>query len=341
MTADGVDRRMPGIFVYEHLSGGPLSAAEAADPAVAEWRPQGIAMRDALVADLARLPDLPVTCAVNDAADEVALARLATGPGTWVRTVRAGPGETSVDFVRRQAAGHDLTWVVAPESDGLLGALQAAVPPARWLGCDAAAVALTSSKTATVAALAARGIATPRAFAEGGAPGMRWIAKPDDGAGAVDARVFADEAAAREGAAELIAAGRPMCVEPWVPGEALSITVLAGDGWVQALAFNRQHIEVSAGGWLGFHGVEPNALAAAGDPRVVRLHVLALEVARAVPGLFGLVGIDLVWHPERGPVVIELNPRLTSAYVGLSARLGRNLADEVLRAHAAAVSRHG
>ena len=341
MTADGVGRRMPGIFVYEHLSGGPLSPAEATDPAVAEWRPQGTAMRDALVADLARLPGLAVTCAVNDTADEALVARLATGPGTSVGTAWAVPGETAVDFVRRQAAAHALAWVVAPESDGLLATLQAAVPPARWLGCDAAALALASSKTATVAALAARGIATPLAFAEGGAPGLRWIAKPDDGAGAVDARVFAHEAAAREGAATLIAAGRRMCVEPWVPGEALSITVLAGEGWVQALAFNRQHIEVSAEGWLAFHGVEPNALAAAGDPRVVRLHLLALEVARAVPGLFGLVGIDLVWHPERGPVVIEVNPRLTSAYVGLSARLGRNLADEVLRAHAAAVSRHG
>lgn len=341
MTADGVGRRMPGIFVYEHLSGGPLAPADASDPSVAEWRPQGTAMRDALVADLAMLPGVAVTCAVNDAADEGPLAWLATGPGASVRTVRAAPGETAVDFVRRQAAAHDLTWVVAPESDGLLAALQAVVPASRWLGCNASALALASSKTATVAALAARGIATPRAFAEGGAPGLRWIAKPDDGAGAVDARVYADEAAAREGAAELTAAGRAMCVEPWVPGEALSITVLAGEGWVQALAFNRQHIQVSRDGWLSFHGVEPNALAASGDSRVVRLHLLALEVVRAVPGVFGLIGIDLVWHPERGPVVIELNPRLTSAYVGLSARLGRNLADEVLRAHDAAVSRHG
>lgn len=331
---------MQTIFVYEHLSGGPPPAGPV-DPAEAEWRPQGIAMRDAMVADLAALPGVAVSCAVNDDADAGGLAALAGGPGAPVRAVRAAPDESAVEFVRRQAGLHDLTWVVAPESEGLLAALQAAVPAARWLGCDAAALALAASKTATVAALAARGIATPRAFAEGGAPGMRWIAKPDDGAGAVDARVFPAQAAAREWAAELTAAGRTMCVEPLVPGEALSISVLAGEGWVQALAFNRQHIDVSPEGWLSFRGVEANALAAARDPRVVRLHLLALEVVRAVPGLFGFVGIDLVWHPERGPVVIELNPRVTSAYVGLSARLGRNLAAEVLRAHASAVSRHG
>jgi tyramine---L-glutamate ligase len=34
----------------------------------------------------------------------------------------------------------------------------------------------------------------------------------------------------------------------------------------------------------------------------------------------------------RGPVVIEVNPRVTCAYIGLSAALGRNLAAELLRA---------
>ena len=51
-----------------------------------------------------------------------------------------------------------------------------------------------------------------------------------------------------------------------------------------------------------------------------------------MPGLRGFVGIDLVWHEERGPVVIEVNPRVTCAYVGLSAALGRNLAAELLDA---------
>ena len=69
------------------------------------------------------------------------------------------------------------------------------------------------------------------------------------------------------------------------------------------------------------------------DARAIRLHTLALDVKRALPGLRGFVGIDLVWHAERGPVVIEVNPRVTSAYVGLSAALGRNLAEEILLLH--------
>jgi len=62
------------------------------------------------------------------------------------------------------------------------------------------------------------------------------------------------------------------------------------------------------------------------------LAALAARVQRALPGLRGFVGIDLVWHAQRGPVVIEVNPRVTCAYVGLSRQLGRNLAGEVIAA---------
>jgi len=63
------------------------------------------------------------------------------------------------------------------------------------------------------------------------------------------------------------------------------------------------------------------------------LSALGRRVARALPGLRGFVGVDLVWHAERGPVAIEVNPRVTCAYAGLSASLGRNLAAELLSAH--------
>jgi len=67
--------------------------------------------------------------------------------------------------------------------------------------------------------------------------------------------------------------------------------------------------------------------------RAQALRQLAMQVHQALPGLRGFVGIDLVWHALRGPVVIEVNPRLTCAYVGLSQALGRALAPEMVAAH--------
>jgi predicted ATP-grasp superfamily ATP-dependent carboligase len=57
--------------------------------------------------------------------------------------------------------------------------------------------------------------------------------------------------------------------------------------------------------------------------------------------LRGFVGIDVVWHPQRGPVVIEVNPRLTVAYAGLSAARGAGLTRALLAAHGVRIERCG
>ena len=56
---------------------------------------------------------------------------------------------------------------------------------------------------------------------------------------------------------------------------------------------------------------------------------LADRVAAAIPGLWGYVGVDLLLTPA-GPVVLEINPRLTTSYCGLRAALGINTAALVL-----------
>jgi predicted ATP-grasp superfamily ATP-dependent carboligase len=130
-----------------------------------------------------------------------------------------------------------------------------------------------------------------------------------------------------------------MTIEPWIAGEPLSLSLLCGSEGAEVLSVNRQHIVVDGDGMLSFEGVEPNVMPP-DDPRMRALRALATQVASQLPGLRGFVGIDLVWHAHCGPVLIELNPRVTSAYVGLSASLGRNLAADILQAHAASFHGH-
>ena len=314
---------MTRIFVYEYLSGGGDPAAND------DLLPMGQSMRDAIVADLLGLDDCEVSVATCDHAKSV------IGPAR-----SAGPrdGESAFDFVARHAQVNDLVWVVAPETGGVLARLAQQIDPARWLGCDRDSIRLTSSKHATLARLAEAGVCTPLAFEQ--APDVtQWVVKPDDGAGSLDTRVHASfEAATRDRTNRSSLAGHvghvshATTIEPWVEGQALSLSLLCGADHTELLSINRQHISIDTDGSVSFCGVAVNALPL-DDSRAATLRDLATSIGTVITGLRGFVGIDLVWHAQRGPVVIEVNPRVTCAYVGLSSALGRNVAGDIIKAH--------
>jgi predicted ATP-grasp superfamily ATP-dependent carboligase len=315
---------MTRIFLYEHLTAGALDAADAA--ASHHLRAQGEAMRDAVAADLLADPAFELTIAAPDADEPLPAG---------ARRACPVPGEAAVAFVAREAARHDAAWIVAPETDGVLAVLAGAVSGlaggvadarrCRWIGCSAGAIALASSKGATVERLATYRVRTPRALEREAGP---WMTKPDDGAGALDTRRWPSRAAAL---AHSRHAPR-LWAEPWVAGDAFSLALRCGAGGAELLAVNRQHVRCDDAGELTFDGVTIDVMAR-DDARRRTLDALAHAVLRAVPGLRGYVGVDFVWHPAHGPVAIEINPRVTSAYVGLSARLGRNLGAEIVNEH--------
>lgn len=315
---------MMRILVHEFLSSGGLANA---DPTVqAELMPMGVAMRNAMLADLLALPGVHVTATCCDAAP--------LPPDTTGRLhgACAPAGEDPLALLARLAAGHDHAWVVAPESEGLLQRCQQVVGEARWLGCDARSLHIAGSKRATLAALADAGCLTPMHFAEA-TDTTHWVVKPDDGAGAVQTQRFAQLAQAQAHAQQRLLKGEAVTLEPWVCGEAMSLSLMCGREGAELLSVNRQHIHFDNDGHLSFDGVSPISLPR-NDPRRHACTRMACDVARALPGLRGFVGVDLVWHATHGAVAIEVNPRVTCAYVGLSHHLGRNLAAQVLACHA-------
>jgi predicted ATP-grasp superfamily ATP-dependent carboligase len=308
---------MMRAFVYEHLSGG-----EAPDGASDELLAAGREMRNAVARDLLRAGNCAVSVAAGVHAPAVPAGACA---------VRAQPGIRAVDFVAQQARLHDRVWVIAPETGGVLAQMQRVVDAKRWVGCDADAIAVASSKRATLARAAEQGVTTPRAFAMLPTT-RRWVVKPDDGAGALRTRLHNTHASARDDLDTRRRRGEAAVLEAWVAGEPLSLSLLCSADHIELLSVNLQQLAIDASGVVSFTGVQIGALPR-DDARIDTLRAWAQALARAVPGLRGYVGIDLVWHAQRGPVLIEINPRVTTAYVGLSAALGRNLAAAVLAAH--------
>lgn len=308
-------------MVAEFITGGGCAGAELPRSLLRE----GALMRDSLLADLALLPEFEVTVLHDPRTplpEPVAQRVPVTTAGTFEATFAA------------ELARHDLTLIIAPESDGALFRLTRAAETAGrpLLSSASDAVAIAGSKSATAAALAAAGVAVvPTAFEAArlaeGASG--YVVKPDDGAGCEHQVYCARRADVDTALAGATAVGR-FVVQPYLDGPALSLTLLCQNGAALLLASNRQIVRRIGRGFR-LEGVEVNGWQ--GDPD--GLAALANAVAQALPGLHGLVGIDLV-ATERESIVLEVNPRLTTAYAGLHASIGRNPLALVAAAHAGA-----
>lgn len=333
---------MTRVLVYEYTTAEAQRDAHSADLSAL-----GRLMRDAMVADLATIDGVQVSCVVG--ADEAGsrawqptgAAQADIRPG-WLRCamqrvtmLSTRPGERAVDLLAREARAHDLAWVVAPESDGILASLRAVVDDETWLGSSLAAIECVSSKRETARLLAAAGIPTTRAIAPGEAAEAgftHWVVKPDDGAGSLATHRHADYSLAREDYLARLARGERAVWQGWVEGEPMSISLLVGMQGADVLSVNRQQIRVADDGAVGFDGVVVGAVDPTSEAGQA-MTALGRQVAAAVPGLAGFVGIDAVWHPTRGAVAIEINPRVTCAYAGMSARLHRNIGRQVLALH--------
>ena len=88
----------------------------------------------------------------------------------------------------------------------------------------------------------------------------------------------------------------------------MSLSLLCKPGYFELLCVNRQQIAIDAQGRVSFEGVAIDSESSSNDA----FRRVARDVVQAIPGLRGFVGIDLVMHETRGPVVIEVNPRVSS-----------------------------
>jgi tyramine---L-glutamate ligase len=227
------------------------------------------------------------------------------------------------DGVRRAGA----VWIVAPETDGVLADLADRVVAAgkRLIGPTPEAIRLTSDKRKLAEHWRRHGIPTP-AILDGEPTTFPVVVKPVDGCGSTatflanDRRQF-DEAMAK--AAEQGFPRERMIVQEYVEGEAFSVSFV--DGIPLPAMF--QHIEQAH----SFHYAGGGGVICAEKSNVVT--ELACAAVEVVPGLRGYYGVDLVYDENaesHDRWAIEINPRLTTSYIGLRHFAIDNLAGRIL-----------
>lgn len=308
------------VFVCEFVTGGGLAGA----PLPPGLHREGDMMLRALVKDLAALPGVAVTITRDRRLDDPALPAALR----WI-----GDGEDPWVVWQDCMNAADAVWPVAPETGGSLVRLsRAALGAGRLLlGSRPDAVRLAASKRSSAAHLAACGIATVETRSLTTSPPDRlpesdhgWVVKPDDGAGSEETFHLPTRADLRRWLAARRDAPR-FVLQPFVAGRAASLTLLCRDGGARLLACNTQEV-VPAGDRLTYRG----GTVGGAEDRREQYQPIAAAVAAALPGLWGHVGIDLI-DTEGGPLVVDINPRLTTSYAGLRTALGVNPAELVLR----------
>jgi predicted ATP-grasp superfamily ATP-dependent carboligase len=221
----------------------------------------------------------------------------------------------------------DAVWPLASESEGLLERLSHEILRADriLLGSAPGAVRVAASKLQVAHALADGGVPVAATYSphaalpdEHGA----WVVKPDDGAGCFNIRLFSDRAAAL--AWIRAAAAEGYVLQPFIAGKLGSLSLLCCDGVARVLSRNLERVAMR-NNRFHFLGSTVNGL----DDHDGSLDRLAQQVAAAIPSLWGYVGVDFVLTAD-GAVVLDVNPRLTAAYAGLHASIGRNPAGLVI-----------
>ena len=303
------------VFVFEYITGGGMLDSDLPPSLAAE----GNMMLKALISDLleiagievistrdARLetPDLPIEFELLESPEEF--------PAVWQNCM----------------ASADAVWPIAPEYAHVLKHISETVinQGKLLLNSPPEAVRTASSKLATVRRLGDRNIpVVPTYRFEDGVPDRpgSWVLKPDDGVGCQGIRICRDrDELCRQ--FETLPTDREYVIQPFIHGTPTSMNLLVCKGEAFVLSVNHQRIAVTDNGFMLLGCVVNGYL-----EHKARYHKLGREVAAAIPELWGIIGVDII-DTKNGLQVLEVNPRITTSYVGLKESTGLNPAALVL-----------
>lgn len=296
------------IFVCEFITAGGFNHADLSASLVHE----GALMRDALLRDLSQLP-YHISTTVD--------ARLIK-PKHCHHCIEIDADDDVWQILAQQISQVDAVWLVAPETDDLLKKLTqiAALQGKLVLGCGLTSVEIFSDKMATFQALINAEIPTIATYTLENWPNIdgKWVLKPNDGAGCSDTLYFEEARAISDWLAKNNKANAHV-IQPYIEGVAASISCVMHHGHAQLLSCNKQLVTIENNAFK-YAGSQINGMQHYWDA----FELLAQKIAESDMDLNGYIGIDVIVKSDNSIVVVEINPRLTTSYVGLAQATGEN-----------------
>lgn len=319
------------ILVYEHACGGGFAEGAVSPGILAE----GFGMLRSCVANL-KTAGHEVTVIADEG-----LLRL-NPPLQADCEIPIFSFKDAQQAVLKACANIDAAYVIAPETGGTLQAIvefieQNGVP---LLNCRSNAIRAVSDKASLYETLKANRVKTPRTVRVNVAQYVKdavmgkfdfpVVFKPVDGVGCSGLSIVKDASQVEEAIEKIDAelASETFMVQEYLEGETVSVSLLYTGTKTLPVSLNKQNVTLAKpsdascymGGCVPFdHEMKQKAFN------------VAEKVVGCFSGLKGYVGVDLILT-EKGPVVVDVNPRLTTSFVGLNRIAGFNFAEAIVDA---------
>ena len=331
------------VFVSEYVCGGAWPE-EKLDGSLAV---EGRAMLLSLVQDLLRVPGVDVITTWDNR-----LGAFSAEVSDRLSIVEvSSPAHEEVEF-DRLCEECEAAFVIAPDFHGILAArIERASLRTKLMGCDSESASLCSDKLQLAVFLGKENISTIpteqfelSGFGSGEAASASefpCMIKPRDGAGSVLTFRVDDAVELRELSRRLQRddAGFSFIRQPLVDGLAVSCAAIIASGQGQGGDIEKPQVDVlppceqilSGDGRFSYEGADfPGRL----NPTDVDLiESVVRRCCSVIPGLCGYVGFDLVIPDESGaePLIVDINPRLTTGYLLWRKMCVDNLAARMLK----------
>lgn len=308
------------IFVFEFITGGGLRN----QPLPESLANEGELMLKALISDLSQIPHIELYITRDSRLPDHYFRKF-----SHVQLIKITQYSDIQSIFVDCCYQCDAVWPIAPESDGILMNFtrMAEDSSTQLLNSETGAVKLTGDKLLTYQQLSRHKIpvVTTQKLSS-----FHWIKngikviKPNDGVGCENCFLVNDQEQLEQAVA-FLKHSDDYIIQPFIRGQAISLSCLFknGHGWL--ICANEQKISIS-GRKISLDACNVNIKLANAD----KLTDFIDRIAQAIPGLWGYVGIDLV-DIGNDFVLIEINPRLTTSYAGIRRALGINVAENVLK----------
>jgi len=306
------------ILIYEFVTGGGWYQVAPNEPPSGSLLAEGSAMLEAALRDFAQLPGVELHV-LRD-------RRLEPLPqdNVEVHLIDSAAGE--VTALESVAGVADHVLLIAPELDGHLLTRSRLVEKLGTLLFSPSSefVEVAGDKWRTYQALSNAGVPTPRSCLvkreQPVLPDWRAIvAKRHDGCGSQGVHLVRPPSQV----IDWDAIGQDLAlVQEYCSGQAASVAMLCGPSGIYPLPGCTQRLRDNSFDYLGGECPLP-------EPLHHRAQALSRRVIEAMPAARGFVGVDLVLGDAADgsqDYVIEINPRLTTSYVGLRTLSETNLA---------------